>query len=119
MSLLTQNVKSGDWKNEKHVPEIEAKLEGGVAKVKVSVGSEIEHPNTLEHHISWIKVFFLPEGGSAPVEVGSYELNNHGESDVFTVPHVHTTFKTEKPGTIFALSMCNIHGLWENALELK
>ncbi len=30
-----------------------------------------------------------------------------------------TTFKTEKPGTIFALSMCNIHGLWENALELK
>ena len=78
MSLLTQTVKSGDWKNEKHVPEIEAKLEGGVAKVKVSVGSEIEHPNTLEHHISWIKVFFLPEGGSAPVEVGSYELNNHG-----------------------------------------
>ncbi|MDD7362584.1 MAG: desulfoferrodoxin family protein [Peptoniphilus sp.] len=118
MSLLTETVKHGDWKNEKHVPEIKANFEGGIVDVDVAVGSEIEHPNTLEHHIAWIKVFFLPEGGAAPIEVGSYEFNAHGESDVFAKPEVHVSFKSEKKGSVFALSMCNIHGLWENAVEL-
>lgn len=118
MAFLTETVKKGDWKNEKHVPEIEASFEGGVVNVTAAVGSEIEHPNTLEHHIAWIKVFFLPEGGSAPLEVGSYEFNVHGEDEVFAEPKVQTSFKSEKKGTVFALSMCNIHGLWENAVEL-
>ncbi|MDY3118440.1 MAG: desulfoferrodoxin family protein [Peptoniphilus sp.] len=118
MANLTETVKRGDFKNEKHVPEIEASFDGGVADVVVTVGKEIEHPNTLEHHISWIKVFFKAEGAAAPVEVGSYEFHAHGEGDVFTVPSVHTTFKSEKKGTVYALSMCNIHGLWESSLEI-
>ena len=28
-------------------------------------------------------------------------------------------WKTEKSGTIFATSYCNIHGLWKNQKELK
>lgn len=118
MTKLTETVKSGDFKNEKHVPEIEASFEGSLVKVSVAVGKEIEHPNTLEHHISWIKVFFKAEEAAAPVEVGSYEFNAHGESDVFTVPEVKTCFKSEKKGTVYALSMCNVHGLWENVVEL-
>ena len=47
MTKLTETVKSGDFKNEKHVPEIEASFEGGLVKVSVAVGKEIEHPNTL------------------------------------------------------------------------
>ena len=118
MAKLTETVKSGDFKNEKHVPEIEASFENGEVKVKVAVGSEIEHPNTLEHHIAWIKVFFTPEGASVPFEVGSYEFAAHGEEKIFTKPEVEACFKSAKKGPVFALSFCNIHGLWENAKEI-
>ncbi|MDD7463293.1 MAG: class II SORL domain-containing protein [Anaerococcus sp.] len=118
--LLTETVQSGDWKNEKHVPELEYK-ELGENKYEVSatVGKEIAHPNTLEHHIGWIKVYFLAEGEKLPVEIASYDFKAHGEKDLYTDPKAVTTFTTEKKGTLYALSYCNIHGLWENSLELN
>ncbi|MGO3018803.1 MAG: desulfoferrodoxin family protein [Anaerococcus sp.] len=118
--LLTETVQSGDWKNEKHVPELDVK-ELGENKYEVcaTVGKEIPHPNTLEHHIGWIKVFFLAEGEKLPVEIAGYSCQAHGESELYTEPKAVTTFTTEKKGTLYALSYCNIHGLWENSLELK
>ncbi|MBS6920618.1 MULTISPECIES: desulfoferrodoxin family protein [Anaerococcus] len=118
--LLTQTVQSGDWKNEKHVPELEYKELGeGKYEVSAFVGKEIAHPNTLEHHIVWIKVFFVPEGGKLPVEVANYNFSAHGESEIYTTPKAVSEFKSDKKGTLFALSYCNIHGLWENSLEIK
>lgn len=118
MTMLTETVKSGDWKNEKHVPSLNVeKVEGGF-KVHSLVGEEIEHPNTAEHHIAWIKVFFQPEGFSAPVEVASQVFGAHGEGEAFTKPELCATIKSEKGGKFFALSYCNIHGLWENSLEI-
>ncbi|MFX1339997.1 MAG: desulfoferrodoxin family protein [Promethearchaeota archaeon] len=29
------------------------------------------------------------------------------------------TFKTEKSGTVIAFSYCNIHGLWQNTLDIN
>ena len=63
---LCDYVQSGDWKGEKHVPVVEApeKVSSGEAfKVEVSIGKEIAHPNTAQHHIKWIKLLFVPEGG--------------------------------------------------------
>jgi superoxide reductase len=31
---------------------------------------------------------------------------------------VTVTLKTDKPGTLQALSFCNIHGLWESTAEV-
>lgn len=116
---LTQTVQSGDWKAEKHVPELEVeKLEGGKVKVSATVGKEIDHPNTSDHHIAWIKVFFQAEDGKFPVEVASYQFSSHGEDELFTEPTATVVLDTEKKGTLYALSYCNIHGLWENSLEL-
>jgi superoxide reductase len=60
------------------------------------------------------------------VEIGKFEFNAHGESaqgpnmsTIYTAPEVVVSFKTEKTGAIFASSYCNIHGIWENAKELK
>ncbi|MCI5972673.1 MAG: superoxide reductase [Anaerococcus sp.] len=119
MTKLTETVQSGDWKAEKHVPELEVeRLEDGKVRVNARVGKEIEHPNTLEHHIAWIKVFFKAEDGKFPVEVGSYQYSAHGEDEIFSEPCASGVIKTEKKGTFYALSYCNIHGLWENSLEL-
>lgn len=116
--LLTQTVQSGDWKNEKHVPVLHAKAEENVIKVKAVVGEEIEHPNTFEHHIAWIKLFFQPEGAKFPVEIACEEFKAHGEEELFTVPCAHAVLKAGVKGTLYALSYCNIHGLWENSLEI-
>lgn len=126
---ISKIIQSADWKKEKHTPVIEApeKIKKGENfKVTVSVGKEIAHPNTTEHHIAWIDVYFHPEGEKFPYHIGRFEFLSHGSSTngpntstVYTHPEATFVFKTEKPGTIFAFSYCNIHGLWRNALEIK
>lgn len=118
---LGQLIQSGDWKGEKHVPAIIApeKIKSGESvEVKVHIGEEIAHPNTFEHSISWIKVFYHPDDSKFPIEIGSYNFCAHGENDIFTAPLIVTSFKPNKCGKICALSYCNIHGLWENSVKL-
>ena len=77
-------IKSGDFATEKHVPVIEAadKVKAGEAfDVKLSVGKDIAHPNTVEHHIEWIKLYFVAEGTQLPYEVGELSFNVHGDGD--------------------------------------
>ena len=117
-----------DWKTEKHVPVLEAPDKvgkEGFVQLTVSVGKEIPHPNTTEHHIRWIEVYFHPKGEKFPYQVGRFEFNAHGESaqgpntsSIYAQPLVVCQFKTEKSGTILASSYCNIHGLWQNSKEL-
>lgn len=128
MAELKDLYQSADWKKEKHVPVIEAPekvKKGEFFKVTVSVGKEIAHPNTTEHHIRWIEVYFLADGEKFPYQIGRFEFNAHGESTqgintstIYTHPQVVCAFKTDKPGTILASSFCNIHGLWQSALQI-
>ena len=129
MKPLAELFQSADWKQEKHVPVIELPekaKKGENLKVTVGVGKQIGHPNTTEHHIVWIEVYFHPEGEKFPYQIGRFELASHGASvkgadtsTVYTHPEVTCTFKTEKNGTVYAISYCNIHGLWANSAELK
>lgn len=122
-------IQSADWKNEKHVPVIEAP---DVVKanepfmVTVSVGKEIPHPNTTAHHISWIDVFFKPEGDKFLYQVGHFDFAGHGASvkgadtgPVYTHPIATLSMTVDKAGTLVAIEQCNIHGLWEGSKELK
>jgi superoxide reductase len=119
---------TADWKTEKHVPVIECGdkvKKGELFRITVNVGKEIAHPNKTEHHIRWITVYFKPQGEKFPYQVGRAEFTAHGESaegpDTSTVYTHHETvftFKTDKPGTIYASSYCNIHGLWQNSKEI-
>jgi len=114
---------------EKHVPVIEcadAVKADEIFEVKVTIGKEIAHPNTTEHHISWISLYFYPEGEKFPYQIGRCEFNSHGASvqgpntsTIFTHHAVSTWMKTGKPGTLMAVSMCNIHGLWQSSKEVK
>ena len=119
---------SGDWKNEKHVPVIECPASvkaDTVFNVSISIGKEIGHPNTTEHHIRWIKLYFKPDGDKFSYEVGNFEFNAHGEcveganqGPVYTDHSVTAKMKIKKPGVLLAASLCNIHGLWENTAQI-
>jgi superoxide reductase len=128
-NMLGDRFQHADWKKEKHVPVIECPDEvvaGEMFDVKASLGKEIAHPNTTEHHIRWITLFFHPEGGNFTYEVGHFEFNAHGESvqgpnegPVYTHHSVTASMKISEPGTLYALALCNIHGLWESSKEIR
>jgi superoxide reductase len=129
MTEINELFQSADFKKEKHVPVIDAPdtaQKGEQIMVNVSVGKEISHPNTTQHHIRWISLFFLPDGEKYPTQIGEINFNAHGSSvqgadtsSVYTDPQGTLTFKTDKPGAILAYSYCNIHGLWQNSKKLN
>lgn len=122
MDLFGALIQSGDWKGEKHVPIIhcpETVKPGENFDIKITLGDAIGHPNILEHYISWFKVFFLPEGAKFPIEIGTFDFSAHGENNVFTDYKGITTIRIPKSGTIYALSYCNIHGLWGNKKSVQ
>jgi len=129
MEKLSDRIQSADWKNEKHVPVIECPDEveaDTFFDVKVSIGKAVGHPNTTEHHIRWISLYFRPEGEKFTHQVGHFEFSAHGESTgganegpVYTNHQAAASMKTTAPGTLLALSYCNIHGVWESAREIS
>jgi len=129
LKKIGEIIQEADWKIEKHVPVIEcadAVKAEELFEVKVTVGKEITHPNTTEHHISWITLFFLAEGEKFPNQIARYEYGAHGTSvqgpntsTVYSQPTTTGWMKTGKAGTIIAVTMCNIHGLWQSSKEIK
>ena len=128
MKEFSKLFQTADWKTEKHVPIIDCADEvkaGDLFVATVSVGKEIAHPNKTEHHIRWIEVYFHPEGEKFPYQIGRADFTAHGEStqgpdtsSVYTHHETALSFKTDKPGTIYASSYCNIHGVWQNSKKI-
>jgi superoxide reductase len=115
-------VKTADWKHEKHVPVIhvpDSVKANEPFDVTVVVGEEIPHPNTADHYIAWIELYFVPEGGNTLYPLGRVEFAAHGEVQTLTEPRA--TFRVVIPGSgkLVAFSLCNIHGLWRVEKELN
>jgi superoxide reductase len=129
MGEFKELFQSADWKTEKHVPVIDVLdtvKKGEAFQVTVTVGKDIAHPNTTAHHIRWITIFFQPNGEKNPYQVARAEFSAHGESpegpdtsSVYTLHKATLSLKTDKPGTIHAVSLCNIHGLWQNSRKIE
>ena len=129
MADLRDLLQSADWKTEKHVPVIESPdqiSKSQSLKIEVSVGKQIAHPNTTEHHIKFIELYFLASGEKFPYQLARFEFNAHGESaqgpntsTIFSEPKASVIFKSEKSGIIMAVAYCNIHGLWRSEKEIK
>jgi superoxide reductase len=129
MKQFGELFQAADWKTEKHVPVIDCPDQvkaGEFFPVKVTLGKEVAHPNTTEHHIRWISVYFHPESEKSPYQIGHFEFSAHGESvqgpdksSIYTHHEVSVSMKTSKPGVIYAAALCNIHGLWQSQKEIK
>lgn len=125
---ISEFVKSADFKNEKHVPVIECPnglKKGEFCDIVVTVGKDIPHPNTTEHFINWIALYFKPAEGNI-YNLGRAEFLAHGESTkganqgpAYTNPVASFKVKLDEPGKLIAVSYCNIHGLWESEAEVK
>ena len=129
MTEINSLYQKADWKIEKHVPVIEfleKPQKDQLTTISVCVGKEIPHPNTTEHHIEWIEIYFHPQGEKFPYLLGKLTFDAHGASiegpntsTVYTTPEVNCKIKTGKPGSVIVTSYCNIHGLWTSSAELN
>jgi len=129
MQQFNEQIQTADWKSEKHAPVIECPDQvkaGEFFKVSATLGKAIAHPNTTEHHIRWISLYFRPEGEKAAYQIAHFEFSAHGESvkgpdesTVYTGHEAATTMKTGKPGALYALALCNIHGLWQSSKNIS
>jgi superoxide reductase len=126
---LGDYLQTADWKSEKHAPVIdcpEMVMGGEEFMVSLEIGKEIPHPNTTEHHIEWIELYFKPESEKFAHMVGKFDFRGHGasikganEGPLHTEPKVKVAVKIEEPGQLIAMSFCNIHGLWESSKDVK
>jgi len=98
---------------EKHVPTIELVecKECGGRGVKVTVGEEVAHPNTVEHHIKWIALFGVKNG--VAVHIATFALG-----PTYGIPKAVTHANLDGLSELVAVEYCNLHGLWEGSLKL-
>ena len=102
-------------KVETHTPKIEApdKVKAGEEyEVKISVGP---HPNTVQHSIRYVKLYFREEGRAFnPIHLATIILEPE-----YAEPKISLKLKLKKSGTLYAVEYCNLHGLWEARKEIK
>ena len=115
-AIYTYDLAAGEalGKREGHTPKIEAPAKAKpdeAVTIRVSVGP---HPNTMEHSIRWITVFFYEEGRAFnPMTIAKVSFNAPT-----TEPEITLKVKFQKSGVIHALEYCNLHGLWSGKKEI-
>lgn len=128
MTDYSSTIQQADWKVEKHAPVIEAPESvkaGETFTVTAGLGKAIAHPNTPQHHIRWIALYFLPEGGKQTIQLAQAEFSAHSDSaseeagPALTNPSMVASLQLSKSGTLQAVSYCNLHGVWESSREIK
>jgi superoxide reductase len=128
MSEFSSTIQQADWKVEKHAPIIEAPdsvKAGEFFTVTAGLGKAIAHPNTIQHHIRWITLYFLPEGAKMAIQLAQAEFSAHNDSttDVpgpaLTNPNMIANLKLAKSGVLQAVAYCNIHGVWQSAKAIQ
>jgi superoxide reductase len=114
MNLLELIKTEKDEGKEKHVPHIEIDTghKSGSDIVRVVVGHEEPHPNTIEHHIAWIELYGVMKENNRVVNIGRAAC-----APVSSNPNVRFQInQIEDFASFHALAYCNIHGLWANSL---
>ncbi|MFQ6107464.1 MAG: class II SORL domain-containing protein [Thermoplasmata archaeon] len=115
--LYSREAEEESTLKEKHTPTIEAPTRARADEafdLTIVVGKEVPHPNLLEHHIKWIRVFVEEKGRSHnPIHVGTYDMG-----PTYMEPRVSFPLKLKKSSTVYALGYCNLHGIWENSVDI-
>jgi desulfoferrodoxin-like iron-binding protein len=80
---------------------------GKTYALMIQIGQEI-HPMTAEHHIEWVEVW----AGDQRVERLEYN------APTWAKPMLTVTLLRVAPAQIKVRLSCNLHGLWENTIQV-
>ncbi|MDR0994400.1 MAG: class II SORL domain-containing protein [Verrucomicrobiota bacterium] len=128
MSEFSATIQQADWKTEKHAPIIEAPetvQAGDLFPIRASLGKAIAHPNTAQHHIVWMGLYYLPTGAKQTIELAHADFSAHAASvtetpdPALTQPFMEARVQLAKSGTLQAVAYCNIHGVWQASKAIE
>lgn len=129
MSQLGPLFQIEEGRRERHIPVIDCPENVAAGKpfaISVTIGKDVNHPNTTDHHIKWVQVFFRPENDKFSYQIAHCDFAAHGDSaagpgkgPVVTDHRVSVVVSVNGTGRIYALSLCNRHGLWESGKDLQ
>lgn len=95
-------------------------------KIRVAVFGRSVYSEKINNQISWIALYFHSEDSDVPVEIGKagFSSGKMGvqaarSGFVDTKQEVCLGFKTDKPGILFVVSLCAVHGLRQNYKTLN
>lgn len=81
-------------------------------KSKIRIGP---HPNTVEHSIRRIEVYFYEENRAFnPIRIVTVDLE-----PVYSEPEIVVKLRLARSGILYAIGYCNLHGLWKSRKEIK
>jgi superoxide reductase len=96
---------------DRHTPRVlceDTAKRGEKFKVKVTIGSQYDHPDDPGHYIKYVQLWnretFLAEAHFTPGVLGNKP--DHVEIDFYIVPTVSMN--------LTAMSVCTKHGLWQS-----
>ncbi|APH38104.1 desulfoferrodoxin family protein [Methanohalophilus halophilus] len=101
---------------ERHIPSIEVlKNHGNSGKdyIHVVVGENLKHPNSLQHQIQWIELYARTKMLNT-IKIGRVNFAPGTSPDaLFRLVYFG------KYREFCALAYCNVHGLWQNCIEIR
>ncbi|NPE30061.1 desulfoferrodoxin [Methanococcoides sp. SA1] len=108
--------KVDDRSKERHIPTIEVLRNYDITGndyIHVFVGANAKHPNTPEHHIEYIELYGHTKMMDT-VMVGRVAFGMGVRPDA-----MFGLVNFGKYREFCALAYCNVHGVWQNCIEIR
>ena len=117
MTESRSNLKTMERNTDSHTPVIECpdKVEAGkIFRIKLSLGNGTGHPDTTEHHICRVSLYYSDSDGKTVRQLAGVEYDSHSpERDALSRYETTIDAKISESGVLHAMAYCNVHGLAE------
>jgi superoxide reductase len=110
-------LKTTERKTHSHTPIIECpeKVEAGkIFQIKISLGNGTGHPDTNEHHVRRISLYYSDSEGKTVRQIAGVEFQSHHPGkEALSRYETMVDAKFDESGMLHAMAYCNVHGLAE------
>ncbi len=117
MTESRPQLRTKERKVQSHTPVIECpeRVEADkIFQIKISLGDGAGHPDTTEHHICRISLYYSDSDGKTVRQITGVEFESHSLGrDALSRYETTVDAKIAESGVLHAMAYCNVHGLAE------
>jgi superoxide reductase len=117
MTKSPSYLQTAERKTRSHTPVIECpdKVEADkIFQIKISLGDSTGHPDTNEHHVRRLSLYYSDSDGKTVRQITGVEFQSHSPGkDALSRYETIVDAKITESGILHAMAYCNVHGLAE------
>ena len=123
MTESRPQLRTKERKVQSHTPVIECpeRVEADkIFQIKISLGNGTGHPDTEEHHVRRISLYYSDRDGKVVRQIAGIDFNTRNSSEDAPCSNYETlvTAQVASSGILHAIAYCNVHGLAEAIKEI-